>query len=115
MSDPARCSSCGLPLDRPGPDGLCPACLLKLGQVGGLGQVKKLGDTATTTAPGGAGVAGSDATYLPADAAAARASGRTADSAGVPSVIGPYHLLQALGEGGMGLVYLAEQRDYRTH
>jgi WD40 repeat protein len=32
-------------------------------------------------------------------------------SAGVPSVIGPYHLLQALGEGGMGLVYLAEQRE----
>ena len=31
MSEPVRCASCGLPLDPPGPGGLCPICLLKMG------------------------------------------------------------------------------------
>jgi non-specific serine/threonine protein kinase/serine/threonine-protein kinase len=52
-----------------------------------------------------------DATRLaPGDAARGTPPSSLA-TAGVPSVIGPYHLLQALGEGGMGLVYLAEQRE----
>ncbi len=81
MSEPVRCASCGLPLDPPGPGGLCPICLLKIGM-----QAAEEPDTAGA-APGGA------------------------PAASVPGVIGPYHLLQALGEGGMGLVYLAEQRE----
>jgi serine/threonine protein kinase len=81
MSEPVRCASCGLPLDPPGPGGLCPICLLEIGM---------------------------QAAEEPYTAGAAPSG---APAAAVPGVIGPYHLLQALGEGGMGLVYLAEQRE----
>jgi WD40 repeat protein/serine/threonine protein kinase len=86
MGEPVRCASCGQPLDPPGPGGLCPVCLLKMGLQAGAGPETGGGDTAGTGTPG-------------------------ADAAAVPGVIGPYHLLQLLGEGGMGLVYLAEQRE----
>lgn len=35
----------------------------------------------------------------------------TPDSSSLPAKIGPYHVLHILGEGGMGLVYLAERED----
>jgi len=82
MSEPLRCASCGLLLDPPGPGGLCPVCLLKMGLQAAEGP----------------------------DTASAPTSGAAAAGA-VPGVIGPYHLLQVIGEGGMGLVYLAEQRE----
>jgi serine/threonine protein kinase/TRAP-type C4-dicarboxylate transport system substrate-binding protein len=74
MSEPVRCASCGLPLDPPGPGGLCPVCLLRMGL-----EAAEKADTAGAVA--------------------------------MPGAIGPYHLLHVVGEGGMGIVYLAEQRE----
>jgi len=128
MTDPARCSSCGLPLDLPGPEGLCPACLLRMGLAAGAATT---GGAAPPRGPRGEPARGSsgagadptakpqppDATDLDATIrpVGAPAGGRRLDMAAaradVPAVIGPYHLLQALGEGGMGVVYLAEQRE----
>src|SRR5262249_39063114 len=61
-------------------------------------------------ADGGTGSAG--ATGDPTEAAPARALdpfGRVAAGPEVGSRIGPYKLLQAIGEGGMGIVFMAEQ------
>jgi serine/threonine protein kinase len=81
MTEPLRCGSCGRSLDPPGPGGLCPVCLLEIGL-----------DAADEPHTEGMPPSGPPA-------------------AATPDIIGPYTLLQPLGEGGMGLVYLAEQRE----
>ena len=91
MSETGRCTSCGRPLDPPGPGGLCPVCLLSVALQEDVGSETNGGEAGTSR----------DAETI---------TGR-APAADVPGVIGPYHLLQLLGEGGMGLVYLAEQRE----
>jgi serine/threonine protein kinase len=81
MAHTQFCPQCGLPLAEGVAEGLCRRCLLEAG----------LGDTLTTE-------------HRAAHAAPGNASAALPD-------FGPYHTIGVLGEGGMGIVYLAEQHE----
>jgi serine/threonine protein kinase/WD40 repeat protein len=84
------CPGCGTPLAADAPAGLCLVCLLK---------------TDLATKPG--------AEVDPGDPAATRRStiAVTPITEAAGTVIGRYKLLQQIGEGGCGVVYMAEQAE----
>jgi len=81
MPDIPTCAQCGLPLPDGAAEGLCPRCLME----------SALGANSTGAEP-------KSRLALPNWNAA------------LPD-FGPYHAIGVLGEGGMGIVYLAEQRE----
>src|SRR6266581_3028295 len=97
MSGQRKCPSCGAVLPADAPMGLCVRCLLGIGRSGAR-EVPNSGGPEEKPVQGGTPNQAHDSvTEIATEQPGAR--------------IGPYKLLQKIGEGGCGVVYMAEQQE----
>ena len=88
MADDSKCLKCGVPLTSDARDGVCPKCLL--------------GQALEGPAPDESASISGVQSAVPFVAPLVEGPG---------TVIGRYTLLQMIGEGGFGVVYMAEQKE----
>ena len=98
MPDARHCPKCGVPLPGEGWEGLCPKCLVRIS----LEQPPGPEEREPRPAAVGAAAAVPDTDVSPD-------SGPGIEQPG--TVIGRYKLLQQIGEGGFGMVFMAEQME----
>ena len=93
MTESRKCSRCGTELSADAPGGHCLACLLQLGLQSGETSAEEVAAGILPAGEGGVLPSGPSMAEKPGDR------------------IGHYKLLQQIGEGGCGVVYMAEQEE----
>src|SRR6185436_12112100 len=101
MSSGEKCRECGTAIPAESPGGFCAQCLL------GLGLEKPEDQPESASNP----VEDPDASKSPAESLRGAAPGFPSLTEKSGDHIGRYRLLQEIGHGGCGVVYMAEQEE----